>query len=95
MAENCTCAGCVGLAERFRDDPVLLTFYRANLLKRGWAGSIDDVERAYMLSHAPWYNNMVERASGRRIGMGRPARFSVTGEVLGVKVELQPTPTFQ
>ena len=90
MAEHCTCAGCVGLAERFRDDPVLLTFYRANLLKRGWAGSIDDVERAYMLSHAPWYNNMVERASGRRIGMGQAARFADTGEASGSPGEEMP-----
>ena len=39
----------------------MLAFYRRKLLVRGWAGATDDVEKAYMASHAEWYQKMQER----------------------------------
>ena len=57
----CNCPACMALAERYRNDPKLLDFYRKRLLVRGWAGRPDDVERAYILAHAPWAQANVEK----------------------------------
>jgi hypothetical protein len=38
------------LAERYADDPDLLSFYRKKLLEPGWAGELDTVEMAYIKS---------------------------------------------
>jgi hypothetical protein len=49
---NCRCSVCQSLADRYGSDPLLLGFIRRRLLQRGWAGSLDDVERAYLGPHA-------------------------------------------
>jgi len=36
------------LEERYRDDPGLLEFYKRKLLRRGWAGCVDKVEKEYI-----------------------------------------------
>jgi hypothetical protein len=59
--ETCKCDGCAGLRRRYGKDSQLLQFYAKNLLIRGWAGQTDDVEKAYMASHAPWYDAMIQR----------------------------------
>lgn len=44
------------LETRYRDDPVLLEFYKKKLLEPGWAYMIDDIEAAYIaqeLSKSP------------------------------------------
>jgi hypothetical protein len=63
--QPCQCAGCAGLHQRYRKDPTLLQFYATELIQRGWAGKPDDVERAYIASHADWYQAAQER--GREI----------------------------
>jgi hypothetical protein len=87
----CRCAGCEGLAARYGSDPDLLAFYQRQLLLRGWAGSIDDVEAAYMTAHAPWYRAAVERGrrSAARTGWGN--RLPRVGEASGPKAEAMPT----
>lgn len=62
----CRCDGCRGLQARYARDPKLLAFYGRILLQRGWAGRMDDVERAYALAHAPWYQAAVEKARRMR-----------------------------
>ena len=64
--EPCSCPACTALAERYRNDPGLLAFYRKKLLIRGWAGRTDDVERAYILAHAEWAQKQSERARRNR-----------------------------
>jgi hypothetical protein len=58
----------------------LLAFYSVQLLKRGWAGSTDEVEQAYMMAHSPWYKGAVERGrqTAARTGLGK--RVANTGE---------------
>ncbi len=51
---TCSCPACKALAARYKNDPALLKFYRAKLLIRGWAGSVDEVEKAYQKAHASW-----------------------------------------
>jgi hypothetical protein len=51
---GCDCEGCVGMAAEYGADPALLAFYRAQLLRRGWAGKLTEVERAYVRAHAEW-----------------------------------------
>lgn len=72
--DTCRCQGCQGLRDRYRKDPVLLHFYARNLLKRGWAGGTDDVEKAYMAAHAPWYRTLQVRgaALARKHPLRRP-----------------------
>ena len=69
---TCGCDGCAGLARRYKSDPDLLALYRRKLLQMGWAGNTDDVEKAYMLAHAPWYKALVERGreTAARMGWG-------------------------
>jgi hypothetical protein len=66
----CKCEGCAGLRQRYQKDPTLLQFYAKKLLQRGWAGKTDDVEKAYMASHAEWYQVIQE--NGRRVAAERP-----------------------
>ena len=70
---TCGCDGCAGLARRYKSDPDMLAFYRRKLLQMGWAGNTDDVEKAYMLAHAPWYKALVERMTEQaaRTGFGQ------------------------
>ena len=72
---TCTCSGCAGLAKRYKGDPDLLAFYRRRLLQQGWAGNIDDVEKAYMMAHAPWYKALVERMTEQAAKTGFGKRF--------------------
>jgi len=58
--EPCSCPACTALAERYRNDPQLLAFYRKKLLVKGWAGRTDKVEEAYILAHAPWAQHAAE-----------------------------------
>jgi hypothetical protein len=51
---GCDCEGCVGMAAEYGGDPALLAFYRAQLLRRGWAGKLSEVETAYVRAHAEW-----------------------------------------
>jgi len=37
----------MNLEDRYRRDPILRDFYSRRLLKTGWAGTRDDIERAY------------------------------------------------
>ena len=69
---DCQCAACAGLARRYKSDPALLAFYRRRLLQKGWVGTADDVEKAYMLAHSPWYKALVERGreTAARMGWG-------------------------
>jgi hypothetical protein len=66
--DTCRCQGCQGLRERHKKDIVLLRFYAANLLKRGWAGVADDAEKRYQAGHASWY--AAARESGLRLAQG-------------------------
>jgi len=78
--DTCTCQGCQALRSRYRNDLKLLAFYSVQLAKRGWAGSTDEVEQAYMLAHAPWYGAAQERGrrAAARTGWGK--RVAETGE---------------
>lgn len=67
---DCQCAGCAGLARRYKSDADLLAFYRRKLLQMGWAGKTDDVEKAYQHSHAPWAKAAQE--SGARLAQFSP-----------------------
>jgi hypothetical protein len=58
---TCKCAGCAGLRQRYAKDPTLLQFYARKLLQRGWSGKTDEVEKAYLASHADWYQAAQER----------------------------------
>jgi len=86
-SSNCRCADCQGLAARYKDDPQLLAFYRRNLLKKGWAGSTDEVEKAYQAAHAGWYR--AAQKSGQRMAeeMARREREVQVGEASGAKDE--------
>ena len=54
------------LEERYKDDPVLLAFYKTNLVRRGWAGKMDDCEREWLTRNDPgWYAAKV--AQGKRL----------------------------
>jgi hypothetical protein len=64
MSVECTCDACRALAERYQSDPRLLAFYRRRLLVRGWAGQKDEVERAYILAHAPYAQAAVKAGAG-------------------------------
>jgi hypothetical protein len=68
------------LAGRYKKDPVLLAFYQRRLLQRGWAGNVDDTERAYMMSHAGWYRESVERGQATAAKTGWGKRKAGTGE---------------
>jgi hypothetical protein len=48
-----TCHSENALAARYRDDPDLFHLHRRKLLIRGWAGRLDDLERAYLRAHRP------------------------------------------
>lgn len=91
--DTCDCPGCKGLADRYKGDPILLAFYRRQLLLRGWAGQTDSIEQAYMLAHALWYKAAVERGRQTAIGMGQFKRVAQTGEVSGAKSGDEATPT--
>lgn len=60
---DCRCPACSALAERYRNDPALLAFYRKKLLVKGWAGRTDPIEKAYILAHAPWAQHAAEVGS--------------------------------
>jgi hypothetical protein len=64
-----------------------LTFYKRQLLTRGWAGSVDDVEAAYMMAHAPWYKAAVERGRETAIRTGFRKRLAETGEASALAAE--------
>jgi hypothetical protein len=66
------------LASRYKKDAVLLGFYRRRLLQRGWAGVTDDVEKAYLAAHAPWYRVLQEQ--GRRLAESFPDLPTRTGQ---------------
>lgn len=78
--DTCECVGCQGLRGRYKKDPALLHFYARNLLQRGWAGGVDDVEAAYMMAHAPWYKGAVERGRQTAARTGWGNRVAETGE---------------
>jgi hypothetical protein len=67
--DTCPCQGCQGLRDRYKKDPALLHFYARQLLLRAWAGSADDLEKAYQASHASWYK--AARESGLRLVQGK------------------------
>lgn len=51
------------LEERYRDDPVLLEFYKKRLLIKGSAGVLDECEQEYLRRmKPPWYASQVEKA---------------------------------
>ncbi len=55
------------LEERYRDDPVLLEFYKKRLLIKGWAQQLDDCEREYLRRRKPpWYANIVKATTRTR-----------------------------
>ena len=72
VSNACSCRGCQGLEKRYAKDQALLSYYKRQLLVRGWAGTIDDVEAAYMTAHASWYRSAVERGreTAARMGWG-------------------------
>ena len=89
---SCNCAGCAGLAKRYKSDPDLLAFYRRKLLQMGWAGNTDDVEKAYMLAHAPWYKALVERMTEQAARTGFGKRFGAGQEASSVPDQEMATP---
>ena len=65
------------LAERYRNDPELLAFYRKKLLQPGWAGRLDPVEKAYVRAHASWvHHGPLENLRNRpaHVSNARPQR---------------------
>ena len=88
---SCQCSGCVGLAKRYKGDPDLLAFYRRKLLQMGWPGNTDEVEKAYMLAHAPWYKALVERATEQAARTGFGKRVPGVGEASGAKAKEMAT----
>ena len=88
---SCQCSGCVGLAKRYKGDPDLLAFYRRKLLQMGWPGNTDEVEKAYMLAHAPWYKALVERATEQAARTGFGKGFGGRGEASDAKDAEMPT----
>ena len=89
---TCGCDGCAGLARRYKSDPDLLALYRRKLLQMGWAGNTDDVEKAYMLAHAPWYKALVERMTEQAARTGFGKRFGGGQEASGTKAQEVATP---
>lgn len=90
--ETCLCQGCVGLRRRYKSDPQLLGFYYVQLLKRGWAGATDDVEKAYMASQATWYRSMQERGAELASQYPQPKRKAVTGEAPTAQKDAEASP---
>ena len=78
--DDCKCAGCAGLAKRYKGDADLLAFYRRKLLQFGWAGNADDVEKAYQQSHAPWAKALQERGVLLGQEMAQRRRVAAAGE---------------
>ena len=73
---GCDCTGCAGLRAAYAADPALLALYARKLLVRGWAGRLDDTERAYLAAHADWYRAGVQKARSlrERLTQGRAGR---------------------
>ena len=69
----------------------MLAFYRRKLLQMGWAGNTDDVEKAYMLAHAPWYKALVERMTEQAAKTGFGKRFGGPENASGAKDGEMPT----
>jgi hypothetical protein len=90
--DSCQCAGCAGLAKRYKSDPDLLAFYRRRLLQKGWAGTTDEVERAYQQSHAPWARDAHEQGIRLQQAMAQRERFPLGGEASGAKDEERVSP---
>lgn len=65
---TCPCKGCQGMRRRYRNDPDLLAVYGKKLLQHGWAGELDEVERAYRRAHSTAARNASQRMKGRRPG---------------------------
>ena len=51
MMPTCTCTACTALLAECGEE--LFDLYRRKLLKRGWAGRKNPVERAYIRAHRP------------------------------------------
>jgi hypothetical protein len=47
----CPCRACAGMRRRWDSDVTLLEFYAKRLLRKGWCGQMDDLERAYRRAH--------------------------------------------
>ena len=69
---QCDCSACQALANRYESDPLLLAFYRARLLVKGWKGQKDRVEKAYILAHASWAQEAASHIRGR----GLPSKYA-------------------
>lgn len=72
----CGCAGCQPLEQEFQADPVLLSFLKRALLKRGWAGIATPAEKSYQRAHSTWAAGMAERAAE----LAARTRFGTTAE---------------
>ncbi len=91
--ESCSCPACSALADRYRNDPQLLAFYRKKLLVRGWAGRTDEVEKAYILAHAPWAQANVEKLRNARSHVSNvPPQTAHFGEVVSEDLEDETPP---
>jgi hypothetical protein len=84
---DCKCAGCAGLAKRYKSDPDLLAFYRRRLLQNGWAGNADEVEKAYQMSHAAWARARHESGIRLQQAMAQRGEFPGVGEASAPKDE--------
>lgn len=68
----CGCAGCQPLEAEFQADPVMLSFLKRTLLKRGWTGVATPAEKAYQRAHSTWMAGLADRAAdlATRTGFG-------------------------
>jgi hypothetical protein len=61
----CGCEGCIPLETEFKDDPVMLSFLKRTLLKRGWTGVATPAEKLYQKFHSTWAAGLAERGAAR------------------------------
>lgn len=66
----CGCAGCQPLELEFQADPVMLSFLKRALLKRGWTGVATPAEKSYQRFHSTWAAGLAER--GAALAAERP-----------------------
>ncbi len=66
MTANCDCEACRNLAAEVGDDAQLLDLYARKLLIRGWAGRTSKAEKAYILTHSTWAQDLADRLVNAR-----------------------------
>lgn len=80
---DCPCDSCTALAREYWTDPEMLAYLRRNLLRRGWAGTMTDTERAYVRAHSTWSRGTEAGAERLRNLASTRKSTNRAGEVAG------------